>query len=177
MPKRKPKRTQKRIQLVPFSALQKGSFEAKDGRGSRLSETPIFVVFSVWELEDEEREKKTNYENEELRFRKIPNTYKTRDAYFEGCGIIAGHADDPASLIGISKNRPKPLFLLCKMGRVPLFNGGASRCLTRFCAKCVLPIDSSGYMYVYIYIYIYVWQRPQKTDVFLAENCKKCPEK
>ena len=35
--------------------------------------------------------------------------------------------------------------------------GARPRCLTRKCAKCVPPIDSSGQIYVCIYIYIYIY--------------------
>ena len=49
-----------------FVHSKKASFETKDGRGSGLSETPISVVFSVWEL-------KTNIEREKKRITKMRN--------------------------------------------------------------------------------------------------------
>ena len=36
--------------------LKRGNSEAKDGQESGLSQTPIFVVLPVWELEEEDRE-------------------------------------------------------------------------------------------------------------------------
>ena len=58
-----------------MSALQKGSFEAKCGRENGLSQTPISLVLSAWELE-KRREKKTNHENEEFQYRKFSKRRK-----------------------------------------------------------------------------------------------------
>ena len=126
-----------------------------------MSQTPIFVVPFQCRNSNKNRDDTTNDQTEKFEFRKFSNTPEKEKRYLEVFILIVKHLGDPSVTNWNIRDNPKPFFCSATMRRAPLFNRGASRCLTRKPPKRVPLFDSSSF---FVYKYTHRMDRKRERE-------------